>query len=619
MSASCWVRAGRRWLAACAVGMGLVACGGGGGGAEPAAPPSPAAPQITTPPQSQSVADGAAANFSVGATGADLTYQWQRNGGDLAGATAATLALPTASLADDGARLRVVVRNAGGSVTSAEAVLTVTPVSPRISAGPVDATVVAGQRASFEVTAAGSAPLAYQWLRDGVEIAGATAARHETPATAPADSGAAFAVRVSNAVGSITSAAARLTVTPQPEPPTIAQQPQGASVAAGQTARFEVVAGGTAPLTYQWRRNGSAIANAIGASHTTPPVTAGDNGARYSVVVSNLAGTVTSADAVLTVVPGVQASGQARLALGTGHVVALRANGNIVAWGLNNTGQLGTGPAIPGTNAREVMGTGVALAAGAFESLALGADGIVRGWGRKFPGGTIIGGDAVGSGTDLGAPAPGGWPAGMTHLAVGSANSYAVGRRNDGTVWQLPGTAATISGGLNHTARQLQGLPAIAAVGGGVSGDPTAIGTDGTVWRITFVPLGGGGWGTSVAQVPGFAGAVAAHCNGIGCVGLDAAGTVRVKSDFDGNPAAVVTGLPRCVQIAVTGTDFLALGDDGSLWRWRTGSAPRGVNGVGAIAELAAGLQTALLRLTDGTVWDVSGATPVQVPGINLN
>ncbi len=66
-------------------------------------------------------------------------------------------------------------------------------------------------------------------------------------------------------------------------------------------------------------------------------------------------------------------------------------------------------------------------------------------------------------------------------------------------------------------------------------------------------------------------------------------------------------------------TDFLALGDDGSLWRWRTGSAPRQVNGMGAIAELAAGLQTVLLRLSDGTVWDVSGAAPAPVPGINLN
>jgi hypothetical protein len=64
---------------------------------------------------------------------------------------------------------------------------------------------------------------------------------------------------------------------------------------------FSVTASGTAPLSYQWRRNGANIAGATAASYTIASVVQADNGARFSVVVSNSAGSATSAEAVLTV------------------------------------------------------------------------------------------------------------------------------------------------------------------------------------------------------------------------------------------------------------------------------------------------------------------------------
>jgi glucose/arabinose dehydrogenase len=83
------------------------------------------APTITTQPASQTVAAGASATFSVGASGAaPLRYQWQRNGAAISGATGPTYTL-TAAAGDNGARFRVVVSNDFGSVTSSEAVLTV--------------------------------------------------------------------------------------------------------------------------------------------------------------------------------------------------------------------------------------------------------------------------------------------------------------------------------------------------------------------------------------------------------------------------------------------------------------------------------------------------------------
>jgi phosphatidylinositol-3-phosphatase len=83
--------------------------------------------------------------------------------------------------------------------------------------------------------------------------------------------------------------------------PSITGQPQSATVTVGQTATFTVVAAGTAPLLYQWRKAAVAIAGASASSYTTPPSGVADNGTLYSVAVTNSAGTLTSNDAVLTV------------------------------------------------------------------------------------------------------------------------------------------------------------------------------------------------------------------------------------------------------------------------------------------------------------------------------
>lgn len=86
--------------------------------------------------------------------------------------------------------------------------------------------------------------------------------------------------------------------------PAVSTQPAAQGVALGEAASFAVVATGTAPLAYQWRKNGVAISGATSASYTTPAVVAEDDGATYSVVISNVAGSVTSSAALLTVLTG---------------------------------------------------------------------------------------------------------------------------------------------------------------------------------------------------------------------------------------------------------------------------------------------------------------------------
>ncbi len=259
-------------------------------------------PVIGVQPTNLTVGAGQTATFGVTVSGsAPLYFQWRTNGVEIGGATNASHTTPATVTADSGKLYSVVVSNTLGVATSVNATLTVTLVAPTISVQPVNQSVTAGQTASFSVTATGTAPLFYQWRTNGVEIAGATAFSHTTPATVVGDSGKLYSVVVSNVAGSVTSATATLTVTPAPVPPAISSQPTNQSVTVGQTAAFSVTATGTAPLSYLWRTNGVAISGATNASLTTPATVIGDNGKGYSAVVNNAAGSATSVTATLTV------------------------------------------------------------------------------------------------------------------------------------------------------------------------------------------------------------------------------------------------------------------------------------------------------------------------------
>jgi glucose/arabinose dehydrogenase len=82
--------------------------------------------------------------------------------------------------------------------------------------------------------------------------------------------------------------------------PSITSQPTNRTVSAGQSASFSVAASGTAPLRYQWQRNGANIASATSPTYTFQTVAA-DNGATFRAVVSNDFGSATSNAATLTV------------------------------------------------------------------------------------------------------------------------------------------------------------------------------------------------------------------------------------------------------------------------------------------------------------------------------
>lgn len=194
--------------------------GGGGGGGTTVVTTAGTAPTISSQPTSQSVVEGTPVTFSVSASGTLLSFQWFKGTSPISGAQGASYTIDKASAGDAGT-YSVFIANSTGSVTSAGAVLTVTPATkvdaPTITTQPVAQTISSGGSASFSVVATGTAPLSYSWQKDGVAIVGATSASlslTNVVNTTTANTTASYRVVVSNSAGSVTSNAAVLTVRP---------------------------------------------------------------------------------------------------------------------------------------------------------------------------------------------------------------------------------------------------------------------------------------------------------------------------------------------------------------------------------------------------------------------
>ena len=173
------------------------------------------------------------------------------------------------------------------------------PGKPEITADPQSQTVMESSTVTFKVTAFGAQPLAFQWFCNGAVLTNATNSSLVLGSVTTNEAGL-YSVIVSNSFGTTNSQPAALAVNPAPTAPTIISGPQDASVTLGTDVTFAVEATGTAPLTYQWRFHGTNLSGATGSQlllSSAMPLQAGP----YLVVVSNLAGSVTSSPVYLAV------------------------------------------------------------------------------------------------------------------------------------------------------------------------------------------------------------------------------------------------------------------------------------------------------------------------------
>ncbi len=250
---------------------------------------------IVTQPAPLTRCTGTAATFAASATGTGpLTYQWKRNGVNIAGAMAESYTIDSVIPGSAGS-YAVVITGPCGTLTSSAAVLTV-QLPPTITAAPIALIRCVGAATSFTVTATGTATLSYQWRKDGSPIVGATArSLNLGPATTAA--AGSYDVVITNGCASVTSAAVPLVVN---TPVVITAQPTPLMRCSNTAASFSVSASGSGPLRYQWKRNGANIIGATADSYTVALVSAATAGS-YTVAITGPCGTITSGAAVLTV------------------------------------------------------------------------------------------------------------------------------------------------------------------------------------------------------------------------------------------------------------------------------------------------------------------------------
>ncbi len=273
---------------------------------------SPIAAQIQTHPTSKVGAVGQNVTFTAVATGAPSPgYQWQRAAADspgnfqnifndatYSGVNTGTLTVMAVTSVMNGDQFRVIANNGVQPVaTSGAATLTV-GTAP-VFTSPSTATFQAGKSNSFTVASTSSTSVSYSatGLPSWATIDSGTGVLSGNP---PNTDGSPVTLTLTANNGISASQTFTLFITPAEVAPVIATQPAGATLERGQTATFSVAVTGTAPFTYQWRRNGVAISGATSSTLSLPNVQPGMAGT-YTVVVTNVAGPATSSPAILTV------------------------------------------------------------------------------------------------------------------------------------------------------------------------------------------------------------------------------------------------------------------------------------------------------------------------------
>lgn len=171
--------------------------------------------------------------------------------------------------------------------------------APEITQDAKPATAYAGRKVTFAVAADGTAPITYQWYRNGVPIPDATS---DTLifTCAYADNGALYKAVAQNGLGSASSSEVALTVATDLM---LVTSPASIARTVGSAAAFRVVADGALPFSYQWYKDASPIAGATNAELFLSSVQTADDGSSYYAEVSNPWNSASSETAFLTVGP----------------------------------------------------------------------------------------------------------------------------------------------------------------------------------------------------------------------------------------------------------------------------------------------------------------------------
>ncbi len=320
---------------------------------------SNSAPIVITSPSAQTVCPGTAATFNAAALSVPIpTVQWQvsTNGGvtfnPIAGATNTTFSFTT-SAADNGKLYRAQFANVCGSAITTNALLNIGSGLPVVTTTPANQTVCAGATAFFTASATSSPASTIQWQlsTDGGNtfnnIAGATNNSFSLT-TVVADNNKRFRALFVNLCGSTFSQAGILTVGSAAS--SVTTNPVSQTVCTGVPVTFTAAGTGNPLPTMQWQVSAdagvtfSAIAGATSNAFTFTPAPT-DNGKLYRAVFSNVCGSATTTEALLTVGTGapVVAISPASLTVCTGSTAVFTASAisfpaPVLQWQLSTDG-----------------------------------------------------------------------------------------------------------------------------------------------------------------------------------------------------------------------------------------------------------------------------------------
>jgi enediyne biosynthesis protein E4 len=267
--------------------------------------------EVAISPASLQLQAGAEARFTFQTTlEPPLHLQWYLNGFALAEETNINLIIPNVQRADAGHYTASVVDFASGSSVITRAAILSGPAV--ISQQPLSQQVRVGSNVTFSVTTTGFGPLTTQWRWNGTNIAAATSNVLTLTNVQIANEGS-YSVIISDSYGSISSSNATLAALARPQ---ITAPPLSQSVVAGGNITLSASAiGYPFPLTFRWLRNGLVVSNMVLAetncfitfTNIQPPVP--PNQLSYRVVVTNLAGNISSANVLITVLPDTDGDG----------------------------------------------------------------------------------------------------------------------------------------------------------------------------------------------------------------------------------------------------------------------------------------------------------------------
>ncbi|WP_020526092.1 immunoglobulin domain-containing protein [Cytophaga aurantiaca] len=268
---------------------------------------------ITTQPADVSACAGSTATLSIIVSGTGISYQWQKggtnltNGGNVSGATSATLTLTSTTSADAASYTCVTGNTCSGFLTSNAATITINTV-PVITAQPVNKSICTGTPTSFSVTATGTS-LTYLWKKDGVALAdggaisGSQTATVSLSTTTASDAGTYICEVSGTCTPKAISTGATLTLASSSS---IVSQPVSKTACTGSSIVFTCNATGGS-LTYQWRKDGTVLTdggNISGATTftlTLSSIALVDAGDYTCDISSTCSATLTSNIATLTI------------------------------------------------------------------------------------------------------------------------------------------------------------------------------------------------------------------------------------------------------------------------------------------------------------------------------